>query len=73
MNVGELVRINPNSRWLSPEEYRATGIILQVLDGGSHRKNTSYQVMWSEEIPHTRDAGTNKTGWYVKFDLEVIS
>ena len=71
MKVGDIVRFNPNQRWLTSEEHSANGIILAVLDGGSHRKNASYQVMWSSEVDHGGlsplfDVDSSGTiGWYV--------
>ncbi len=63
MKIGDLVKLNSKVRWLTEEQHKATGIILQVLDGGSHRKNTSYQVMWSTELRNTKGNSSN-VGWH---------
>ena len=47
MKVGDLVRAKRNVRWMTSEELEATGLIVQVLDRGSHRKSNSYEVLWS--------------------------
>mgnify|MGYP005681346983 CR=1 FL=1 len=62
MKVGDLVKLNSDVRWLTKEQHEATGIILQVLDGGSHRKNNSYQVMWSVVIRNP--TGSGNVGWH---------
>ena len=46
MKPGDLVRAREKVKFMTTEEWNATGIIIQVLDGGSHRKNTSYEVLW---------------------------
>jgi hypothetical protein len=63
MKIGDLVRLNSKVRWLTEEQHKATGIILQILDGGSHRKNTSYQVMWSTKLRDTMGSASN-IGWH---------
>lgn len=74
MKVGDLVKFDPEIRWLNPREYNANGIILQVLDAGSHRKNTSYQVMWSSTIDHGAHSldGSGTIGWYVRPSLVKV-
>ena len=63
MKIGDVVKLNSRMRFLTEEQHEATGIILQVLDGGSHRKNTSYEVMWSIKLRNTTGNGSN-IGWH---------
>ena len=49
MKVGDLVRARRKVRFMTSEEWNATGLIIRVLDGGSHRKNISYEVLWSHK------------------------
>ena len=49
MKRGDLVRAKRKVRFMTSEEWNATGIIIQVLDGGSHRKSNSYEVLWSHK------------------------
>ena len=74
MKLGDIVQFNPNQRWLTREERNANGIILAILDGGSHRKNTSYQVMWSSEVDHGAHSldGSGVVGWYVEPSLVKV-
>jgi len=78
VKVGDIVKFDPRIRWLTKEEHDANGIILTVLDGGSHRKNTSYQVMWSSEMDHGGLSplfdvnGSGTIGWYVAPDLMKV-
>jgi len=74
VKVGDLVKLDPSNRWLGPEEYKAIGVILQVLDGGSHRKNTSYEVLWSKEIKHGAHTytGSGNICWHTPKRLELI-
>ena len=63
MKAGDIVKLNSKMRFLTREQHEATGVILQVLDGGSHRKNTSYEVMWSMKLRDTTGNGAN-IGWH---------
>ena len=76
MKIGDIVRFNPTTRWLTREEHETNGVILQILSGGSHRKNTSYEVMWSSEVvdygAHTM-SGSGTIGWYAAPSLELTS
>ena len=65
MKVGDLVRAKRNVRWMTSKELSATGLIIQVLDGGSHRKNSSYEVLWSHN-PLTPEWHTSSTLEFVK-------
>lgn len=64
MKRGDLVRAKRKVRWMTSEELNATGIIIQVLDGGSHRKNNSYEVLWSHN-PLEPD-------WHTSNTLELV-
>ena len=70
MKVGDLVKLNNRVRWLTEEQHNATGVILQVLDGGSHRKNTSYEVMWSVKLRETH--GNSNIGWHTSLCIVQI-
>ncbi len=70
MKVGDLVKLDSRLRWLTEEEHKATGVILQVLDGGSHRKNTSYEVMWSNKLKNT--SGNANVGWHTSVCLVEV-
>ena len=67
MKVGDVVKLNNRVRWLTEEQHKATGVILQILDGGSHRKNTSYEVMWSIKLRNTN--GAANIGWHTSLCL----
>ena len=59
IRLGDIVRLKRHGRFLIEGDWKATGIIIRVLDGGSHRKNTSYEILWSSKstslpIWHTR-------------------
>jgi len=75
VKIGDIVRFNPTTRWLTREEREVNGVILQVLSGGSHRKNTSYEVMWSSEVDHGAHSmsGSGTVGWYAAPSLELAS
>ena len=64
MKRGDLVRARRKMRFMTTEEWKATGIIIQVLDGGSHRKNKAYAVLWS----HNASAPT----WHTSSTLELV-
>ena len=71
MKVGDVEKLNNRVRWLTEEQHEATGIILQVLDGGSHRKNTSYEVMWSIKLRNTTGHGVN-IGWHTQLCIMKV-
>ena len=71
MKIGDLVKLNSNSRFLTKEQHEATGVILQVLDGGSHRKNTSYEVMWSIKLRNTTGNAAN-IGWHTSLCIVKV-
>lgn len=64
MKVGDLVKRKRTQAWLTEEEWNSTGIILQSLSGGSHRKNTSYEVLWSHN--------PLKSEWHTSPSLELV-
>ena len=68
MKVGDLVRLCPDTQWLNAEACSAVGVIIDILDRGSHRKNTSYSVLWSNPIPPT----IQDIGWHTKQSLRHI-
>lgn len=47
MKTGDLVRLRRKMRFMTEEDWKATGIIIRTLDGGSHRKNISHEVLWN--------------------------
>ncbi len=49
MKIGDLVRLKRHGRFMVKNDWEATGLIVQVLNGGSHRKNVSYEVLWSSD------------------------
>ena len=71
MKAGDVVKLNNRVRWLTEEQHEATGIILRVLDGGSHRKNTSYEVMWSIKLRNTTGHGVN-IGWHTQLCIMKV-
>ena len=70
MKVGDLVRLrrkmNPRSQFMTKEDWNATGIILTELNGGSHRKNTSYEILWGIK------SKTLQT-WHTSNTLELVT
>ena len=47
MKLGDLVRLKRPGRFMIKDDWATTGLVVRVLDGGSHRKNTSYEILWS--------------------------
>lgn len=64
MKVGDLVRLKRKMRFMSEADWNATGLIIRALTGGSHRKNTSYEVLWSVK-------STALPTWHTKNTLEI--
>jgi len=64
MKTGDLVRLKRHGRFLIRDDWEATGIIVTTLDGGSHRKNTSYEVLWSCK-------STSLPTWHTSQTLEL--
>ena len=62
MKMGDLVRLKRHGRFLTKDHWEATGLIVRVLDGGSHRKNTSYEIHWSHK----------STIWHNKNTIELV-
>ena len=71
MKIGDIVKLNSKMRFLTREQHEATGVILQVLDGGSHRKNTSYEVMWSMKLRDATGNGAN-ISWHTSKCLTEV-
>jgi hypothetical protein len=73
MKIGDLVAMKDSESYdpedvyrpikLYMQEYPGSGVILRVLDGGSHRKQTSYEVYWPE---------SGKTNWHVEHHLRLV-
>ena len=70
MKLGDLVRPKRKLKFLTEEVWNATGIIISVLSGGSHRKNTSYEVMWNAGY---EDDDNRLAKWHTKDGLELVS
>ena len=69
MKIGDLVKLNPTSRWLDADQGAMTGIILDILEGPSdHRKNTTYQVMWSSVWGHHN----SNIGWHTSLCITYV-
>ena len=72
MKVGDLVipldpekALEPNTssvKYLN--EHKSAGVILKVLNGGSHRKQSSYEDYW---------AHTGMTSWHTLCSLTLLS
>ena len=65
MKMGDLVRLKRHGRFLTKDHWEATGLIVRVLDGGSHRKNTSYEIHWSHK-------STSLPIWHTKNTIELV-
>ena len=65
MKIGDLVRLKRHGRFLTKDDWEATGLIIRVLDGGSHRKNTSYEIHWSYK-------STSLPIWHNKNPIELV-
>lgn len=65
MQLGDLVRLKRHGRFLTKGDWEATGLIVRVLDGGSHRKNTSYEIYWNYK-------STSLPIWHNKNTIEVV-
>ena len=65
MKLGDLVRPKRHLIWLTQDDWDATGIVIRVLDGGSHRKNTSYEVLWDHQ-------NSKMVKWHTHSTLELV-
>ena len=65
MKVGDLVRLRRKMKFMTKEDWGATGIILREFSGGSHRKNTSYEILWSVK-------STTLPTWHTSSTLELV-
>ena len=64
MKTGDLVRLKRKMRFMTAEDWNATGIIIQSLTGGSHRKEVSHEVLWSRE-------SSTLPKWHTQSTLEL--
>ena len=64
MKIGDLVRLKRHGRFMIKDDWEATGLIVRALDGGSHRKNTSYEVLWSHK-------SSSLPKWHTQNTLEI--
>ncbi len=65
MKIGDLIRLKRHGRFMIKDDWEATGLIVKVLDGGSHRKNASYEVLWSSSSP-------SLPTWHTKHTVELV-
>ena len=71
MKIGDLVRLNRAKKLYAVSEWNSVGVIIEALTDGSHRKHSSYLVMWpesledSENIPHQKE-------WYAAPSIEKV-
>lgn len=65
MNIGDLVRLKRHGRFLIKDDWEATGLIVKVFDGGSHRKNTSYEIHWSYK-------SNSLPLWHTEHTIELV-
>ena len=66
MKLGDLVRLKRHGRFMIKDDWEATGLVIRVLDGGSHRKNTSYEIHWSHN-------STSLPLWHTKNTVELVN
>ena len=77
MKVGDLVVLNSESDHVSSlygeDIFEGTsGIILEALHGGSHRKNSSYLVLWPPNASkHIHKDNKDNTRWYTGESLKL--
>ncbi len=77
MKVGDLVVLNSESDHVSSlygEDIfdDVSGIILEALHGGSHRKNSSYLVLWPPNATkHIHKSNADCTRWYTSESLKL--
>lgn len=64
MKTGDLVRLKRKGRFMTEEDWTATGIIIRTLDGGSHRKNVSHEILWNVK-------STTLPTWHTSNTLEL--
>ena len=65
MKLGDLVRLKRHGRFMIKDDWEATGLVVRVLNGGSHRKNTSYEIYWNRE-------STSLPIWHNKNTVELV-
>lgn len=72
MEVGDLVRLNRKKKLYSVSEWNSVGVIVEALTGGSHRKYSSYLVMWPEAIANSENIPHRKE-WYTTPSIEKVN
>lgn len=65
MKAGDLVRLKRHGRFMVKDDWEATGLVVRVLDGGSHRKNISYEIYWSHK-------SISLPTWHTKNTVELV-
>ena len=65
MKIGDLVRLKRHGRFMIKDDWAATGLVVRALDGGSHRKNTSYEIYWNRK-------STSLPIWHTKSTVELV-
>lgn len=74
MKAGDLVKLNPKSRWLSKNSYNMTGLIIRVLSGEyTSDGNTGCEVMWSNDGNYGPDSGWHSSDWHTSKCLKKIN
>ena len=71
MRVGDLVRLNRGKKIYTISEWNSVGVVLEALSGGSHRKNSSYLVMWPEALDNSENI-RNKEEWHAAPSMEKV-
>ena len=65
MKIGDLVRLKRHGRFMIKDDWEATGLVIRALHGGSHRKNTSYEIYWNRK-------STSLPIWHTKNTVELV-
>lgn len=71
MKVGDLVRLNRGQKLYTVSEWKSVGVIIEALTGGSHRKYSSYLVMWPEALENSKNI-PHKNEWYAAPSIEKV-
>jgi len=72
MKVGDLVRLNRKKKLYTISEWNSVGVIVEALTSGSHRKHSSYLVMWPESFNNIENI-PNLKEWYSAPSIEKVS
>ena len=67
MKIGNLVRVNRKTGWVSKEDWSVTGLVVRVLSKNCYRKNTAYEVLWDSNIKGQLPV------WHSDLSIEVIN